>query len=210
MPRHARTSFHFASTALTWEVWLGSRAAALVLGGIFIWALLKWTPIQPLLEAPAIQAVSDLTFDRDRVPPSSVRPPTQPIQQPMPPKTLQQPISKAPIARQSAAGPMILDQPTKQRPDGAPPSNPPAVFGAAYRSIPQIATVPSSKPSSGEGVAPTSPATNSGTASFGRVSSGTMAILRARECARLDIRDRPADCPPNEELMRLLAQERGP
>jgi hypothetical protein len=37
-----------------------------------------------------------------------------------------------------------------------------------------------------------------------------MAILRARECARLDIRDRPIDCPPNEELMRLLAQERGP
>ncbi|MEN9855491.1 MAG: hypothetical protein RLZZ157_617 [Pseudomonadota bacterium] len=210
MPRHARTSFQFASTALTWEVWLGSRAAALVLGGIFIWALLKWTPIQPLLEAPAIQAVSDFTFDRDFERPSSVTPLSQPIQQPMPPKTRQQPTSKAPLARQSAVDPMIPDQATKQRVDGAPPSNPPAVFGASNRSPPQIATVPSTQPSSGEGVAPTSPAANSGTASFGRVSSGTMAILRARECARLDIRDRPADCPPNEELMRMLAQERGP
>lgn len=37
-----------------------------------------------------------------------------------------------------------------------------------------------------------------------------LSILRARECARLDIADRPADCPPNSELMQLLARERGP
>jgi hypothetical protein len=46
--------------------------------------------------------------------------------------------------------------------------------------------------------------------SSGRLRSGTLALLKARECARIDLRDRPADCPSNDELMRLLANERDP
>ena len=42
------------------------------------------------------------------------------------------------------------------------------------------------------------------------LSAASRGIIHAQACARIDLKDRPADCPPNRELLAILAAERGP
>ncbi|GBF58530.1 hypothetical protein PbB2_02216 [Candidatus Phycosocius bacilliformis] len=42
------------------------------------------------------------------------------------------------------------------------------------------------------------------------LTSQAQAIIKAQACARIDIKDRPPDCPPNLEIKRLLDAARGP
>jgi hypothetical protein len=210
--------FQFSSRAVPWRVWAGSRLAALLIGIALVWALFMLSPIKPLPETPAIQAVADVTLnlDRPRPLPVPVPAPKEAMTQALPLPTPQQPDSKVPDTSRAQQTqpkdifPKIQDRPTPDKGSKpmASPTTPSAV--SSSNNIPRVATAPSAQPASTTRPGSNSPATAQGTGSTGRLGSGTLATLRARECARLDVRDRPADCPPNEELMRMLAQERGP
>jgi hypothetical protein len=194
-------------------VWIGARLAAVALGGILVWAMLALTPIQPLLEPPAIQAIRLAQIEVPRPARSVPSPIEARIPEPTKPQVLERvtapavpmPSSQAPATAQA---PLTQDRPTPVKSvTAAQPAQPAAPAPKSVpTTAPRIATAPSGQASDDAG--PTRGAPNADGA--GRLTPGVSAMLRARECARIDIAQRPADCPPNAELLRLLAVERDP
>jgi hypothetical protein len=199
----ASVHFPFKSSPTSFRVWAGSRLAAFVLGLCLVWALSLLEPMQSSIDPPAITGVTlaPLELDVDR--PKIIPPPPEPIlkrqDQAKPAQT------KSPEAAAPKAGPSpVADRPTPRVAPLSTNAAPQTATSAPPKpATPRIATAPSSSnSSSGSSGAPSTQTP--------RLGASTMTVLRARECARLDIRDRPAECPPNEELKRLLAIERGP
>jgi hypothetical protein len=200
---------HYQPHGVPFRVWAGARIAALVFGICVLYFLWQLKPSQIALEPPVIEGVAAAQLEAAIPKPAiETRPPLpQPnqAQKPLPDQT--QPSLRVPL-------PQITDRPTPQIREAPPLSvqRPRSKAQEPYAaqpspeagtsSSPRLATAPGTQ---GGGGGP-----NSTGASAPRLGGNTLALLRARECARLDIRDRPADCPPNEELARLLAQERGP
>jgi hypothetical protein len=199
----------YRPSGVSFPVWAGARLAALVLGAFVVFLLWQMKPPHSPAEPPAIQGVS-----MARLEPAIPKPaiPTRPLpaaRQDQAEIAAQRPVApprELPNIKDRAAPPTKAAE--SQSPTNAPVSAPSTQSNAqpipAYAGpvSPSIATAPSAQTGSGAG----SSATNAPP----RLGGATAAILRARECARLDIRERPADCPPNDELKRLLAQERGP
>lgn len=149
--------------------------------------------------------------------PPALPPPAQsqpaPTQQPKPPK----PPKPSDI---EAIAPIKQFQQKALPPDRQTPSPAPTQAGSVATTpssvpsvtTPRIATAPSGQAPSGQafGGQAFGGSTGQATAAPQGLSIGTVNILRAQACAKLDIRDRPADCPPNRELLELLERERGP
>lgn len=180
-------------------VWVGARLAAGLIGVVIVWALFQMRPLQALQEPPTIKA--EITVRLADKPPEPI---VTNIPQPnaAPPTTPQTQRTK-----QEAA---TFPSPTEPRPQLPRQTNVPSVnsrdtapLAVAPSLAPRIASAPLGALQANE---------NSGGASapMPRLGNRTLTILRARECARLDLRDRPPDCPPNDELMRMLAAERAP
>jgi hypothetical protein len=198
--------FPFKSSPTSFRVWAGSRLAALAIGLCLVWALSLLEPLQSPIDPPAITGVILAPLEPVEDRPKIIPPPPEPILKHQDQAKLAPTKSPEAAVLKSPASP-ITDRPTPQVVPRSSNSAPQAVTGAPVnQSPPRIATAPSSakspSSSSGSATAPSTPAP--------RLGASTMTLLRARECARLDIRDRPADCPPNDELKRLLAIERGP
>jgi hypothetical protein len=194
--------FPFKSSPTSFRVWAGSRLAALVIGLCLVWALSLLEPLQSPIDPPAITGVTlaPLEVDEDR--PKTIPPPPEQILKRQD-QASPQPTTSPEAALKTRPSP-ITDRPTPQvAPSSANTARQAVTSAPQNSSPPRIATAPSSlrSPSASQGTPPTQGQ---------RLGTGTLALLRARECARLDIRDRPADCPPNDELKRLLAVERGP
>jgi outer membrane biosynthesis protein TonB len=210
--------FQFQTNTVSLRVWLGARIAALLVGVVVMWALWRLEPYDIPTENPVIEAIAPARLE------AAIPKPAIETRQPDPlPEQVQSPIQQAAptpttnqAVRASQPPTQITDRPTPQvspnRIQGAPPAatSPPtrpapptnAPAAPAPGPTPRLATAPSGSPTGQSG--PSAGADNR------RLGGNSLAIIKARECARLDTRDRPADCPPNEELARLLAQERGP
>jgi hypothetical protein len=209
--------FRFQTNTVSLRVWLSTRIAALLVGLGLIWALWQLEPYQIPTESPVIEAISPARLEAAIPKPAiETRPPPPPLEQAQsvtPQAAVPTPrTNQAPQASQQQPS-QITDRPTPQvspnriqsalpaatspqnRP--SPSTNPPATPAS-----PRLATTPAGPPSGQSG-----PSAGAGNR---RLGGNSLAIIKARECARLDVRDRPADCPPNEELARLLAQERDP
>jgi hypothetical protein len=199
----ASVHFPFKSSATSFRVWAGSRFAALIVGLCLVWALSLLEPLQSPIDPPAITSVilAPLELDEDR--PKIIPPPPEQILKRQDQASPQPTTSPEAAALKTRPSP-ITDRPTPRVTPSSANTARQAVANAPLNpSPPRIATAPSSprSPSASPGTPPTQGQ---------RLGTGTLALLRARECARLDIRDRPADCPPNDELKRLLAVEHGP
>ncbi len=197
------------------RLWIGSRIAALLIGALLVFGLFSLKPLENLVEPPVVQGVQT-AIDAPR--------PKRLIQAELPKEPTRAPASTTgPLpptlkaARQRIAVPMASPSAVQDRP--TPTIVVPLNGGTTSAlSVPKIASASSTNASSPNSPAmsnlgaPTPTVGQSGQqgTSTRRLGGNTLAILKARECARLDVRDRPADCPPNEELARLLAQERGP
>jgi hypothetical protein len=206
---------HTIRKGVPFSVWLGARIAALILGMLLLLLLWQLKPPPSAPEPLAIQGVNLAKLEAAAPKPAiETREPPPP-----PPQSQAESAQQVPAqaVRAANSAPNVKDRPTPRRsrsqagvnqsPQGPGAEGPrattgPSTVGGEAPQAPRIATSPA-------GQAGGTPAAGGGGTHKG-VSSRTMAILRARECARLDIRDRPPDCPPNEELQRLLAQERGP
>jgi hypothetical protein len=221
--------FKMSNGARTWRVWAGSRAAAILVGALLVLALFAMTP--PVLppEPPPIQSVAVASLDQA---PTPIMPPPDPVKALTPPPLPQLQQNQAVVSKQSQTAqpitppklstpqalkavisqrPLVLDRPTPNT--GVTPSKSSSGTQASVPSstAPRIASAPTARGTPSPSDAVTAGAAGpTGSATSKQLRAGTLALLRARECARLDVRDRPADCPPNEELKRLLAQERGP
>jgi hypothetical protein len=185
---------------------VGSRLAALLIGVALVSALWTYKPQTTWREPPAISSIRLAPLEPDapqntqqdlpaapKLSPAAPKQPTQPQAQPTQTGVQAPLVDRAPVPR--------IDR--TQSPTGDPTFSPPANVSA-----PRIATAPTQIDPGGGSLSPSSGTTQGGTSQ--RLGNNALAIVRARECARLDPRDRPADCPPNAELARLLAAERGP
>jgi hypothetical protein len=221
--------FKMSNGARTWRVWAGSRAAAILVGVLLVLGLFSMTPPDLPPEPPTIESIAVASLDPTRQPILPLQTPKPTIAPPPLPEPQQKPFvaskqsetakalsppkqstPQAPKATISQRRP-VLDRPTPNTAMTPSKGSSRTQEGGPASTAPRIATAPTSRatPSSPEaGAAGT--AGPAGTSAPKALRAGTIALLRARECARLDVRDRPADCPPNEELKRLLAQERGP
>jgi hypothetical protein len=202
----ARVSEGSAWRRRNWRVWAGSRIAAVILGAILVWALFQLTPIQPLPEAPAVQAVvvSALEVPRPPVIPPPVATKTPERLEPQKPAAARAPDPVKSDA-QALKLPAIVDRPTPNIGATTPRLSPSAAQVQAPTVSPRIATAPATQ---GGGAA--AGAGTQGITGPRAMSSGLRAILRAQECARLDMNERPPDCPPNAEILQMLAKARGP
>jgi hypothetical protein len=216
--------FNIQTHGVPMPVWLGARLAALVLVACLVWALLSLEPLQIAREPPVIVGVTISQIETlPPVPILQTKPlpdaPTAPLPKPSLRQPVPKPLPKAPSPQQAQIVPIPQDRSTPQRvpanaslaptPSTAPSATSNAGAPSSPSSTPRLATTPSGSGSSSKGATTGTATTGSGSGPP-TLRGGTLAILRARECARLDIKDRPADCPPNEELARLLAQERAP
>ena len=214
MRRDLDLSSHIPSSAMTWRVWAGSRLAAAMIGIGLVWALFYKAPFEIVNEPAPILSVFTMPADLPRQRRPDIAVPLSP-----PPTPLKVPISQP----EQGARPSQQTKSTNERAtpiiDRAQSTvvSPPAV--ATLKLIaPNNAIAPSAKsdtaptpsPALSSALSPVPNQNSGGETSNGRLTSRTLGILRARECARLDVRDRPTNCPPNDELMRLLAQEREP
>jgi hypothetical protein len=191
--------FQFFTPSVSFRVWAGSRAAAICFGILLIWLAFQMKPLRSPIERPTIEGIAVSRLELEPLPEPVIRPVpqqrslTEPRDQPKAATPdAAQPLADRPTPRVSAQSETQSVPATNRAPNGQP--------APRVASNPNGTGVPSAQAGQGTNSNPTTP----------RLGGGTMAILRARECARLDIRDRPADCPPNEELARLLANERGP
>jgi hypothetical protein len=201
------------SRGVTLPVWLGARLAALAIAGILLVLLLVLDQPTPRVSPPSV------TFERDVSLTLEAPRPLAP-KVPIAPSITDPDAEEARISRASASqsGPTSTKPATPNFSSQAQPSYtqsratdarpkvdlPAAKKGAqAPQQVPRIASAPSGQGQIGG-------ATGQGQSATPVLRGASLRIARARECARLDVRDRPADCPPNEELMRLLAAERGP
>jgi hypothetical protein len=184
-------------------VWFGARAMAVLVGAIILYALWHLQPSKASIEPPTIEGVRVARVETARP-----RPETQPpaITKPEPETDVPQIARAEPplVAANPQRQPNVaIDRPTPQ----VVPSARPQSTGSNLATPPPRIANGSGNPSPTQAIASSLPGQGGAAPKLG---NNTLAIVRARECARLDIRDRPADCPPNEELARLLAQERGP
>ena len=190
------------TSAVSWQVWTGSRVAAALIAIGFIWALFQSSPLELVDDLPVSQPAFTLPADIVRQ-----RRPEPPVFLPSPPAQLK--VLTASPKPDPRLAPLAQSIQERATPLGVRPQStgvsPPAAATLTL-TTPNIARAPTAQ----AGTPPAPDLNSSGVATSGRLSAGTLGILRARECARLDIRDRPANCPPNDELMRMLAQERGP
>jgi hypothetical protein len=201
---------------VSWRVWLGTRLLAILCGALVLLAIALTKPVMMGSEPPTIQAIR---LTQSQAPRPKLVP--QIVPKPLPRDDIK--IPKIPNATPAPSAKTTTPLPTQTRPNlPLPPSSSPSASTTPSLQVaprqetgtvgqsPSIATSPSTSPR-----VPTSGSANGEMGQTGQVRSGrlrgsTMALLRARECARLEVRERPADCPPNDELMRLLAQEREP
>lgn len=202
-------SFHRQQASRPWQVWLGARFAGVVVAAFVVWAMLAIEPIQPLAEPPTIQAVTMSTLEQPRPaivrvpPPSDVQDPQKPVA-PAPVTSSPTPAALPTAPSLTAPSPTARSSTTTIIQDRPTPARAPTV-NAGPKTGPTGPLPASNVPTS-----PTNGQAGAATAQTGSLGSATMRVLRARECARLDVADRPPDCPPNDELRRLLAAERDP
>jgi hypothetical protein len=183
-------------------IWLGARVGAAFIGLLLILALLSMRPIQLQPEPAIITAEIDVIVDPNLPEPKRRVDRSEPLPLQKPPT----PAPSAPVVTSQAPSPTVAaPKRSVAQTEGLPapsPVNPSQANRQSSATPPRIATAPS--------VGGSQPGTsaNQSNGQAPALRGSTLAVLRARECARLDQRDRPADCPPNEELMRLLAAER--
>jgi hypothetical protein len=201
---------------VSWRVWLCTRLLGIFFGILVLLAIALTKPVMIGTEPPTIQAIrlTQSQAPRPKLVPQ-IAPKPLPSEDTKTPKI--QSVSPASNTKTATQLPTQTQPKLSQPQSSSPvPSTTPSLQVAPRQETgiggqtPSIATSPSTSPR-----VPTSASVNGGNGQTGQVQSGrlrgsTMALLRARECARLEVRDRPADCPPNDELMRLLAQEREP
>jgi hypothetical protein len=189
----------------------GSRLAALTIGIGVVVALWSYKPEGSLRDPPVISSIrlTPLEMEKPAVVAQAKQAPLEPSA-PLPkaPALNEQPIPPTmnlPLAERAMKPRAQQSQALSPNPAVAPPTNAP---------VPRIAIAPGQTGQNAPSVESVgAPSTSSGNAQSGpspRLGNNALAIVRARECARLDPRDRPSDCPPNAELARLLASERGP
>lgn len=213
--------FRIDTRGVPMPIWLGARGVAILLGFCLLWALWILEPLQAAADPPVIDGVALAQIEAAMpLPAIQSRPPPETYALPPPPKAMppaSQPMAKVQKTlppRTEVKLPTIIDRATPQiRQTGPPnasasaPNSSPTVplnSQTGVSAAPRVAAAPAGQNG------PPGTAGVPSTGSAPRLGTGTMAILRARECARLDPKDRPADCPPNEELARILANERGP
>lgn len=148
------------------------------------------------------------------------------------PQTLpsQEPIGVAAVRLEPLARPPLLIPPPAivppKQPDAALKQTSPTISkNTASRALPNSA--PSKSLASGRsGTSPSGsgdrvpagapvaiasgPSQPSSSAGVPALTTQSQAIIKAQACAQIDLKDRPADCPPNAELKRLLRIARGP
>jgi hypothetical protein len=189
--------------SVPFKVWLGARLVAVLVGAFLVFTLWHMQPPEASSEPPVIKAVRLAEIETVR-PKPIVLPPPIPQQKPQetaPQSAVAKPALPTPPTQNQS--PALSDRPTPSVLPRVFPQNSPANTAPT---LPRIAGGPANAP----------PAQSSGSASQGQIGgtpklgNSSLAVIRARECARLDPRDRPPDCPPNDELRRLLANERGP
>jgi hypothetical protein len=188
-----------------------SRLAALTIGFGVVVALWGYKPEGSLREPPVISSIrlAPLEMEKPAIVPQVQQSPPEPGA-PFPKASASkepptQSTVNSPVAERATRPRVQQSQASSNNPDVNPPTNAP---------VPRIAIAPGqtgqNAPSVESGGAPSTSSGNAQSGSSPRLGNNALAIVRARECARLDPRDRPSDCPPNAELARLLASERGP
>jgi hypothetical protein len=180
-----------------------AKALTLVASTVFwlvlLSLLLRSMVIEPWQEPPAVRAERIVQAE---VAPSQTVTPAPLIKQaaaPLQQSVLPQPQARADTqdTRPAPQSKAPTDRPTPDQ--AAPrPGNAAPAAAAAQPVGPRIAT---SGPASEQARGP-SPTQGAALPSLqGR--TGTLALLRARECLKIEIGERPPDCPPNEELLAL-------
>ena len=195
-------------STISWRVWLGTRMAATFIGLLIVYAIIAHRPEIVHQEPPAIEAVRlALQQEPQKLLETQASPKAVPKSDPPPKPTPT--IGADPNTTLPKLSPFIspsrASQPNSEIKVPIPPVPKTQTPGSAFTTSTPVAIAKAGDVASaqrGEG--------RQGNAPAGTLAPSTLALLRARECARIDARNRPANCPPNDELMRLLAKERGP
>ncbi len=204
--------FSTFSPSVPWRVWIGARLGGILFGILIILAIVLTKSNFVLTEPPTVQAIRLTSEHVKPRPPVVVMPPSKSrsdhISKPPPTPKL-----SPPAQAQSDVRPALVTSPNVLAPRAPQPAS-----SLATNDLPQspriaqnpsaLSPVPNNTGNSGDAIPRSGARDEQGTQ--GQLRGSTLALLRARECARLEERDRPINCPSNDELMRLLANERGP